>query len=317
LSTAAADALGHPAHKRPLVSAKDALWLLYLYPLRYFARAMPVRLLPLARHSAMPLLQLLLSKPRKRVAQELAARFGPEVPAEQTRQIATRFIANAVHRLFDDLVLDRLLASGTLKPVELTGLEYLEAARKAGKGVMVVNGHFFATRLAKRYLAQIGYPMLSVRHPMPPDLQMGRLGERRLQRRYLDFLHGVIGEEVFTQDPECTLKIFRRLRSGGLVHIYIDAPFSREEFRVPFLGKRPRFPAGYLRLAHLSGCFVVPMLCLGNSSGLIIRFDEPLKLLPAAGAEEFISRNLPNLVRKLEAQIIEHPDAWDAWRIRL
>ena len=293
------------------------LWLLYLYPLRFLARSIPVRMFHLARRSAMPLFQLLLSKPRKRVAWELAAKFGSDVPAEQTEQIATRFMANAVHRLFDDLILDRLLAAGTLKPAELTGLEHLEAARKAGTGAMLVNGHFFATRLAKRYLAQIGYPILSVRHGMPRDAQMGRLGERYLQRRYLEFLHDVIGEEVFTQDPECTLKIFRRLRCGGLVHIYIDAPFSREETRVPFLGKRPRFPAGYLRIARLSGCSVLPMLCLGNSSGLVIRFDEPVKLVPAASEEEFISRNLPNLVRMLEAQIIEYPDAWDAWRIRL
>lgn len=263
----------------------------------------------------MPFFQLLLRGARKELERELAARLN--VTVGQARSISRRFLANAIRRLRDDLIMDKLLAAGRLRPVEVAGLDHLESARRAGRGVMVVSGHFYATRLAKRYLAELGYPMLSVRHGSPPDKQMGYLGRKWLQKRYLDFLHGVIRDEVFLQDPECTLKIFARLRSGGLVHVHMDAPFSRDQMRLPFLGKHSRFPGGFLRIVRVSGCALVPMLCLGDSSGFSIRFDEPIRLIDGASHEEFISRNLPPLVRWLEAQILAYPDQWDAWRIRL
>lgn len=300
---------------RPLFSAKDLLWLLYLYPVRSCVRRLPVSFVQSCTERAMPIFHLLLRGARKHLERELAAKLG--VTAELTRSIAGRFLANAVRRLRDDLIVDKLLAAGRLRPVQITGLDSLESARRAGRGVMVVSGHFYATRLAKRYLAEIGYPMLSVRHGAPPDQQMGRLGSKWLQKRYVDFLHGVIRDEVFIQDPECTLKIFARLRSGGLVHVHIDAPFSRDEMRVPFLGQRRRFPTGFLRIVRLSGCAVVPMLCLGDSSGFVIRFEEPVRLIDGTTHQEFAAHNLPPLVRWLEQQIREHPDQWDAWRIRL
>ncbi len=159
--------------------------------------------------------------------------------------------------------------------------------------------------------------MLSVRHGEPPDAQMGRLGSQWLQKRYVDFLHGVIRDEVFLQDPEFALKVLARLRSGGLVQVHIDALFSRDQVRLQFLGTHRRFPAGFLRFVRLSGCALVPMLCLGDSGRLAIRFEPPLRLIDGGSQEEFVMRNLPPLVGWLEMQIREHPDQWDAWRIRL
>lgn len=311
----AAGGWSHSGRHRPWITPKDLFWLLYLYPVRFLFRVMPGDLLRHGVELALPVVPLLFRAARKELERKLATALGA---SDQTsRRIAERFLANFARRIRDDLIGDRLLASGQLRQVELDGLDHLESARQAGKGVMLVSGHFFATRLAKRYLAEIGYPILSVRHHSPPDTQMGRLGSTWLQKRYIEFLHGVIREEVLLDDPECTLKIFARLRSGGLVHIYLDAPFSHEQMRLPFLGKNPRFPTGFLRIVRLSGCALVPMTCLGHSSRLVIRFEEPLRLDGSGGPEEFAARNLPPLVRWLEAQIRTHPDEWDAWRFRL
>jgi KDO2-lipid IV(A) lauroyltransferase len=289
--------------------------LLYLYPVRFLFRVMPAGLVRNGVELALPVVPMLFRAARREVERKLTTALGAS--DETSRRIAERFLANLVRRMRDDLIGDRLLASGQLPRVELAGLDHLESARQAGKGVMLVSGHFYATRLAKRYLAEIGYPILSVRHHSPPDTQMGRLGSRWLQKRYIEFLHGVIREEVLLDDPECTLKIFARLRSGGLVHIYLDAPFSHEQMRLPFLGRNPRFPAGFLRIVRLSGCALVPMTCLGHSSRLVIRFEEPVWPGDSGGPEEFTARNLPPLVRWLEAQIRAYPDEWDAWRFRL
>lgn len=315
LDQIAAGGWSQSGRHRPWVTAKDLFWLLYLYPVRFLFRVMPAGLARNGVELALPVVPLLFRAARKELECKLTRVLG--VSDQTSRRIAERFLANLVRRMRDDLIGDRLLASGQLSRVELAGLDHLESARQAGKGVMLISGHFYATRLAKRYLAQIGYPILSVRHHSPPDAQMGRLGSTWLQKRYIEFLHGVIREEVLLDDPECTLKIFARLRSGGLVHIYLDAPFSHEQVRVPFLGKNPRFPAGFLRIVRLSGCALVRMTCLGHSSRLVIRFEEPVRLAGSGRPEEFTARNLPPLVRWLEAQIRTYPDEWDAWRFRL
>ena len=215
--------------------------------------------------------------------------------------------------MIDDLIMDRLLADGRQVHVRLCGRGNLDRVLAAGKGAIVVSGHFYATRLAKRYLAKIGYPMLTVRNQIPIDPAAGRLGRRFLEPRYVNFLHGVIRDEVFIQDEECSFKIFKRLQLGGLVNIHFDAPYSQITAAYPFLGRRDTFSAGFLRIAKLSGCAVIPMLCVGNSEDLTIAFDEPVSLEATSNKDQLVATNMPKLVKILETQILEHPDQWESW----
>jgi KDO2-lipid IV(A) lauroyltransferase len=260
-----------------------------------------------------PVYQVISRKKRREVLRYLTQASGPGFPAADLTETARRFIANALFRVFDDLILHKLASTNRLTFSELRGLEHLRDAMAAGKGAIIVSGHFYANRVAKRYLAEIGYPMMSVRHGQPPDPAMGRLGERFLQPRYIEFLHGVIRDEVLLQDPDCVLKILKRLRAGGLVNIHVDAVFSRHVVSLPFLGTYWLFPTGFLQIARLSRCALVPMLCLGDSRRLTIIFDEPIDLDYGLSELQFVSVNLPKLVDKLQSQIRQYPDQWDAW----
>jgi lauroyl/myristoyl acyltransferase len=301
------------ASRRPLVKIKDLLWLAYLYPLRFLAATLPAGALYLIGRLVEPLYQVIARKKRREVLRYLTQASGPGFPAADLAETARRFIANAVFRVFDDLILHKLAAHNRLTCSELRGLEHLKKALAEGRGAIIVSGHFYASRVAKRYLAEIGYPMMSVRHSQPPDPAMGRLGERFLQPRYIQFLHGVIRDEVLLQDPDCVLKILKRLRAGGLVNIHVDAVFSPHAVSLPFLRTYWSFPTGFLRIARLSRCALVPMLCLGDSRRLTIIFDEPIDLDYGLSEDQFVSVNLPKLVDKLQSQILQYPDQWDAW----
>ncbi len=213
----------------------------------------------------------------------------------------------------DDLTIANPRASLHLKPPDVHGFDHLKNALANGRGAILTSGHFYANRLAKHRLGKLGYPILSVRNGRPRDLWMGRFGARLLQHRYVEFLHRVIGDEVFIQDPECSLKIFRRLRAGGIVNVHLDANFSRQRLQIPFLGRPKWFATGLLEIVRLSGCAVVPMLCLGNQMSSSISFGEPFVMEPARVREEFVQVNLPVLVRMLEEQVLKHPDQWELW----
>ena len=170
-------------------------------------------------------------KTRERMA--TALQTTPADPA--VRRATRRFVGNAVRRSIDDLVVNRMIENGDLPPGTVLGLDHLERALSAGRGAFVVSGHFYANRVAKRYLAEIGRPMMSVRKDAPPDSVMGRLGKRRMQPRYIDFLRDIVVDEVSPADRDCGLCILKRLRKNGLVNIHFDAAFSRERQRLPFL----------------------------------------------------------------------------------
>jgi lauroyl/myristoyl acyltransferase len=136
---------------------------------------------------------------------------------------------------------------------------------------------------------------------------------RLLHKRYVAFIGEVLGDEVFIQDPDCSLKMLARLRSGGLLDCHVDAGFSREVVKRRFLGREESFPAGFLHVAKLAGCPLVPLHCLGDSRRLRIEFGKALWLKDAPDRRGFAETNLTEILRILEEQIKSHPAEWDFW----
>jgi lauroyl/myristoyl acyltransferase len=154
--------------------------------------------------------------------------------------------------------------------------------------------------------------MLSVHNQSPSNHAAGRLG-RILQPRYLELQRRAHPDVVYIQDPDCSLKILRRLRSGGLVNIQLDGIAGAQAIEYTFLGRLWRFPAGIFDLVQLSGCAVVPMLCLGGSAGFCVSFNPMLDVVKADSRDECVAANLPGFVTALEKQIADHPEEWRLW----
>lgn len=245
----------------------------------------------------------------------IARALGLRIADPQVRTISRRFLANSASCRMLDLVLGKLEAQGKLGCSELIGVENLTEALAEGKGVLVASGHFFGNRAAKRYLASLGYPMLSVRNLHPPDpFQMTAPCDPSKPGR-----HGGPGlalqDVVPTQDADCALKVFNRLRSGGLVNVHYDAAQPRAGSEHPFLGARSCFATGFLKIAYHAGSPIVPMLCLIGKGGPRIRFQPSLAIPPGPDPDKFVSRALSRLVELLESQILRYPEQWAHWAL--
>ena len=83
--------------------------------------------------------------------------------------------------------------------------------------------------------------------------------------------------------------------------------------RMPFFGRDWRFPVGIFRMARMADCPVVPMLCLGDSCGLRIRFFPPVTLETEDGGNRQAAGDLARLVPLLESWILQHPEEWELW----
>lgn len=309
-TTPAAPASPHPTG--PLLTVNDLFWCLYLYPLRLIAALLPRFLLYGIGRLAEPVVQLYWRERKRDLVRRMLRSRCPGLTADRARQIARQYVSNALFRGLDDLIISRTSFPRRLHCTAVQGLDHLERARSAGNGVLLLSAHFSANRIGRKYLAAIGHPMLTLRRS---DLYKGagRLGRRFLQTPYMRFQHQLVPEEVDPRDPECTLRVLQRLRSGGLVNFHYDVERQTRSIPGKFLGVPWRLPIGVFQIVRLSGCPVVPMLCLGNSAGFRIVFSPPLNIVSAATPDEFIALNLPTFVANIERQIAEHPEEWVLW----
>ena len=302
-----------PRHRRPLLRVKDLVWLTYLYPGKWLASLLPLNWMYAFGDALAWFAPFVLRAPRRRLLDRLAVVFPAEVGNARMEQIARDYFRNDVRRFQDDLIMERHAPASRAGTVGLVNLENLTGALSSGCGALLISGHFFASRAAKRHLAAVGYPSLSVRHHDPPDDWAGRLGKRFLQERYVKFLADVLGEEVPISDPDCSLKLLSRLRSNGLVDLHMDARFSRERRRLDFLGQSIRFPTGFLHLAWAARAPLVPMLCLGDSRRLRIEFGAPVHPREWQSRDRFVEEGLARMVKTLEEQVLRAPEQWDLW----
>jgi len=296
--------------KRPLASVKDFAWALYLWPGYWLAGILPIRLVRSSR-LLVPLINLVFKPWQKRFARNICCYPALEEIPGGLDQLVKNHVSGAFQRAIDDLLLTRYPVESVVQHCKIEGREYLEEALRLKHGVMLVTGHFLASRLSKQYMKTQGWRVMSVRDLGYYDRSLGSFGEKCLQKRYYEFLHRIIEDEVNARDKECVLKILQRLRRGGIVNIHADGNFSKERCDLPFLGKAESFGLGFLRVARVAGSPLVPMECIGDSRSLKIRFHPPL--LPASGDNKSLMEMLAKII---ESQILRHPEQWEfAFRI--
>ncbi len=295
----------------PLLTLNDLLWLLYLYPIRLLAIFLPRWLLYALGKLSDPIVQL-HARQRKAKAAPWIARVCGVSPAEALR-IAGQSLSGGIYRTLDELLLLRPSSAKMLRCNGIDGFEHLEEAIARGKGVILVVGHFCANRIAVRYLAAQGHSALSVHNQSPSNRAGGRFGKRFLQPRAVQLQERANPDQVYIQDPDCVLKIMRRLRAGGLAVVQVDGRGGKKVVDHSFLGIPWRVPSGVYEIIRVTDCAVVPMLALGRSSGFRIRFDPLLAVDRTASRETFLSANLSAVLSVVEKQIVEHPQDWRLW----
>lgn len=295
---------------RPLLTAKDIGWLLYLYP-GCWAAAVSGTLVRLLVWGAEPLFQQIARSARRQVEERLHLAFGADMSPSERLRVARRYISHAVRRAGDDLILAR--GKEQVRCRSFVGRERLDTALAAGRGVLLVSLHWFANRAACCHLMDLGYAVMSVRHRYPGDPRMGRVGRDFCQPRYIEFLHRVIRDEVFVQDPECSLKILRRLRAGGIVSIQLDARRTSHLIEHPFLGRPGQFPVGPFAIARTSGCSILPMFAAGHARSLEMEIGPPFVLDASLPADAYCRRYLLEALDVMERYVHQYPDQWDSW----
>jgi Kdo2-lipid IVA lauroyltransferase/acyltransferase len=182
---------------------------------------------------------------------------------------------------------DRFTVSGP-------GLAALEAAKAAGKGALIVSGHFGQWEAVRAVLKARGMETGAVYRPQTNP---------HYQRRLLAGIEAG-GKPILETGRIGTTALVRHLRTGGFMAIMLDEKYA-EGVRLPFLGRPALTSLAAAQLALKYDLVMVPAYGIRNASGdsFDVVFEDPI----AHGDAQTMTQAFND---SLSARILAHPDQW-------
>ena len=187
---------------------------------------------------------------------------------------------------------DRFAVSGP-------GLAALEAAKAAGKGALIVSGHFGQWEAVRAVLKARGMETGAVYRPQTNP---------HYQRRLLAGIEAG-GKPILETGRIGTTALVRHLRAGGFMAIMLDEKYA-EGVRLPFLGRPALTSLAAAQLALKYDLVMVPAYGIRSADGdsFDVVFEDPI----AHGDPQTMTQAFND---SLSARILENPDQW-YWLLR-
>jgi KDO2-lipid IV(A) lauroyltransferase len=233
----------------------------------------------------------------------------PEAARAGQAASVTRDVCGSLLRPMQDLILFSRHGDRFMRELRVEGLEHLERADAAGKGVILAGGHLGLNALRIGMMARLG------KHYTPIFLFPGDSPVNNYYMSMLDFGQrlGCDPEEpVFWTGQDTVKRVREHLRRGKRVGIDFDIP---GKCVVEFLGKPAALADGIARFALDTGAAIVPFL-LRRGSGVFdnrLIFYEPLQAGRTGDHHDDVRALMQEVARAGEKMVREAPGQWESW----
>ncbi|MBN1552305.1 lysophospholipid acyltransferase family protein [bacterium] len=289
---------------------RDIARLFIWYPVRWFFRILPVKtsikLLYLMGEMHFKLFKNTLRHIEKNIKMGL-----PDIREEGLQSVLRSYLRNHYFDRLHIFLYPRFIRN--IKHVdsliEFSGLNHLDHALSAGKGVILTLGHYGPIQLPLFGLGSKGYSIIQIGLPVDEGFSwIGRNVAFRLRMKY----EGMIPAKIFPAD-KFLRPIFTQLKDNGAVMVTIDpaggGKWLGKIIRFPFLGGSIPFPVGPASLSVKTGAPLLPVSVHRKLEGkynceihppLSCNTDNPLEITAY-------------LVRWYEDQVAIDPGLWHFW----
>ena len=194
--------------------------------------------------------------------------------------------------------------------VKVDGLEYLEAAYKEDKGVIMATGHYGNWELLGATIALRGYPVLSV----------ARRQNDGYMDKFINEYRQMVGQKIaYNRGGKDLLSISRILKEKHILGVVYDQDTNDGGVEVDLFGKKSYFPLGVSALSRLYGSPILPIFLHNNEDGTCTaKIYPPLYTPKTKNKEDDFYNVTKKLVTILEHEVIRDPDMWfwahDRWK---
>jgi len=186
--------------------------------------------------------------------------------------------------------------------IRYEGLENYLAARKRGKGVLVLTGHLGAWELSSFYHSLMGMPM---------GMVIRRL-DNPLVDAFVNRIRCLHGNRVIHKD-DFARGLIASMRAGETVGILMDTNMTPPQgVFVPFFGVLACTASGMARIAAKTGAAVVPgfLLWEQREQKYVLHFGEELEVIRTGDAEQDALANTALFTAAIEWYIRQYPEQW-------
>lgn len=203
---------------------------------------------------------------------------------------------------------------------EFTGLQYLKEAQVKGKGAILVTAHLGPFCSAVVAMGHRGFPLNYIAHNSPDDPRFSR-AYRRYAKKKIAAMEAAsgrpfklfnLGEGTGETTPHVGLHTYSTLQKAEFVSMAIDIPptLAQNSERVTFLGRSCNLADGFLKLAYLAECPVMPFFSFWNEQEWEKRQIIVAHPIPLQGS----TRSDLQAIADTFSQVIEsRPAQWFAW----
>ncbi|HEX7344648.1 MAG TPA: lysophospholipid acyltransferase family protein, partial [bacterium] len=237
---------------------------------------------------------------RTAVARDNLTQAFPSLDQRRIRQIA-----HGCYRHFGALMaefarLPRLSRKNLFDLVDLEGLNVLDAARAAGRGGIVVSGHFGNWELMGASVAVLGYPVSYVVTRQ----------ENELVERQMDHLRRRASIDLIKR-RDATKGVLKALRENRLVAILSDQDAHEAGAFVPFFGRVASTPRGAAIFALRTGAALIFAESYRQGRGKLKIILELIRMNDlSADHGEAVHELVRRFTARLEEAVRQHPEQW-------
>jgi KDO2-lipid IV(A) lauroyltransferase len=185
------------------------------------------------------------------------------------------------------------------------GLEHLEAARDAGKGIVIALPHVGSWEWGGAWLALEGLPMTAVMERLEPE----QLFEWFVAQR------AAMGLTAVPMGDGSAPAMLRAIKAGEVAGLVSDRDLAGNGVPVTFFGERTTLPGGAATLALRTGAALLPSVVYsgpGNwHTGVV---HEPLDTTRRGSLRSDVARLTQELADIFEGFIRRQPEQWHLYQ---
>ena len=229
----------------------------------------------------------------RRVRRNLAL-IWPDLPGSRVEEITRAVCDNAGRTLAELYSAKEFKAFVADAPVRGVGLDAILAAQEAGRGVILVSGHFGNHDIARAVLAAKGKPSAALYRPQ----------SNPYFDKHFSATIRAISEPLFARGRRGLADLVKHLKAGGMVGLLIDQHFGTGA-PLDFMGHRAMTSLSAAEMALKYDCLLVPVYGIRQPDGLHFELvvEAPIPHSDATTMTQALNDSLA-------AQVTAHPEQW-------
>ncbi len=237
---------------------------------------------------------------RRKVALENLRRAFPKNDDVQNREIALSLYQNLGRNLMELLRFKTSDCASVKNKVDLRNIEYFDQVVKAGRGGILVSGHFGNWEVHAAAIANSGYHFSVVVYPQHNKYVDEALNSLRRSKNV---------NIIFKKDA--TREVLTALRQNHFVAMLSDQDTGRDGVFVDFLGQKASTTKGPAIFAIKTGAAIITGAIVRQQGGRHIGYlNPPFHADPKNEKEAEILRLTTLFTAQLEEYVRQHPDHW-------